>query len=187
MVISRDLLVECRRIWSAKIAMATSTINALVHHRRRGTSVLSGTVVLTLIVVAVSLTIPQWLRSRERNTACDAIEYLANVHAAQESYRATHGRYADDLKLLDLAIVPPAYFEVGPIRLSTLRQSPPPNFGQESSAMDDSTVSWSITLKRYAVQTVFAPYSITCSQDGFDEISSDSQGPLSSLQPRINR
>ena len=143
------------------------------HHRlRRGTSVLSATLVLTVLAVSVSVTVPQWLRSIEQKTACEAIDYLANIHEAQERYRADHGRYADNLDQLDLAFVSPANFDVGPLKRTT---------------NPDNSDSWSITLTRYAVQTVYGPYSITCDQQGFRRIHSEFDTPLAGLQPKISQ
>ncbi len=168
-------------------AMTTALSNARIKRCRRGTSVLSATVALALVAATVSLSVPEWLRARERATACEAIDYLSNVHAAQESYRAIHGHYADDINLLDLALVPPAYFDVGQIQLTRQLQVRIGNFENNKSRTVEPKESWSITLKRYAVQTVFAPYAITCTEDGFSKIWSEARGPLSGLQPKISR
>ncbi len=125
---------------------------------------------LALVALAASSTVPEWLQSRERLTACEAINYLSNVHAAQEQYRAMHGYYAGETELLDLAFVPPTHFDVGRIELGGDRRS---------------THSWSLTLTRYEAQSVYRPYSITCTEDGFDPIHSTFAGPLTGLRPRI--
>jgi len=143
---------------------------------RRGTSVVSATVVLALVAVTASMRVPQWMQQQERQTACEAISYLSNVHAAQEQFYARHGSYAADVQLLDLAFVPPTYFDVGPIVPTAAR-----------SNSERLTDSWSMTLTRYRVQTVYRPYSITCTNSGFNRIDSWSAGPLAGLRPRIAR
>jgi type II secretory pathway pseudopilin PulG len=150
--------------------MFNSNTNLRASRNRRGTSVLSATIALTLVAISVSTTVPEWIRSREQQTACEAIDYLANVHQAQEQYRNVHGEYAADLSLLDLAFVPPANFDVGPLC---------------RSAIHADNDNWSITLTRYAVRTVVGAYSITCDQDGFKRIQSDSATSMAGLQPKI--
>ena len=152
--------------------MKSNLFNHRLHRFRFGTSVLSATVVLTVLAATVSLTVPKLLQSIERQTACEAIDYLANVHEAQEQYRRAHGRYADDLNELDLAFVSPANFDVGPMR---------------RFAHSKNRDSWSITLTRYSVSTVYGPYSITCDHNGFQRIRSQYDTPLAGLKPRINR
>ncbi len=139
---------------------------------RRGTSTLSATVALVLVTVSASLNIPPWLRAREYATAGDAIKYLSNVYQAQVKFRQVHGHYADQLHLLDLAYVPPTYFDVGRI-----------------TRIDDRSErdSWSLTLTRYSGHTVYSPYSITCTQDGFQRIQGKKIGPLVGLRPKIAR
>lgn len=152
--------------------MISTNTNHLTDCPRRGASVLSATVALTLVAVSASLTVPDWILSREKKTACEAIDYLANIHQAQQQYRKLHGHFASDLDQLDLAFVPPADFDVGPLRRPVIQSA------------DDS---WSITLTRYAVQTVYGPYSITCDQDGFKRIRSSSHAPLAGMRPKFNR
>ena len=119
---------------------------------RRGSSVNSATLVLFLLTVAASWTAPQLLQQREQRTAMQAIDYLTNVHKAQEKYRSAHGQYCDDLAELDLEYVAPAYFDVGEISVAA---------GQTFEK------SWSLTLRRYEIQALFGAYAITCTQDGF--------------------
>lgn len=119
---------------------------------RRGSSVFSATVALCVLAVTASYSIPQWARRSEAQTAAEAIEYLQNVRQAQRRYHAQHGRYADDLAELDLAYLPPAYFSVGqmePLANRTLEET------------------WSLTLRRYDIRSLFGCYSITCTQAGF--------------------
>ncbi len=160
------------RISQLMSVMFRTSTQLRINRFRCGTSVLSATVALALVAVSVSLTVPDWLRSREQQTACEAIDYLANIHQAQQQYRDLHGHYAGDLDQLDLAFVPPANFDVGPLR---------------RTAIQAKSDSWSITLTRYAVQTVYGPYSITCDQDGFKRIRSNSHTPLAGMQPRVTR
>jgi len=121
---------------------------------RRGSSVLSATAMLCLVAVTASVSLPQWARSCEEQTAAEAIEYLENVRQAQAQFHGDHGRYADDIDQLDLAYVPPTYFSVGAIE--------PPADGTLAEG-------WSLTLQRYDVRSLFGCYSITCTQNGFTE------------------
>ncbi|NND96704.1 MAG: hypothetical protein HKN47_05175, partial [Pirellulaceae bacterium] len=129
-------------------------------------------VALVLVTVAASLNVPPWLRAREHATADEAIRYLTDVHEAQEKYRASNGFYAESIEVLDLSYLPPTYFSVG--RLD-------PVDGRQRGE------SWSLTLSRYSGQTVFSPYSITCTQDGFLRIQGKKTGPLVGLRPKIGR
>jgi type II secretory pathway pseudopilin PulG len=152
--------------------MPITTNQHRIQNRRRGTSTLSATVALVLVTVAASLNVPPWLRAREHAAANDAIRYLIDAHGAQERFRERNGHYADDIASLDLAYVPPTFFSVGHL-----------------TRMDDHQEqdSWSLTLTRYSSQTVFSPYSITCTRDGFQRIQGKKTGPLVGLRPKIAR
>ena len=145
--------------------------------QRRGSSTLSATVALLLVTVAASLNVPPWLRAREQATADEAIRYLTDVHGAQEKFRERNGSYADDIDLLDLSYLPPTYFCVGRLAEVNGHQIDGPQRGE----------SWSLTLTRYSGQTVFSPYSITCTQGGFLRIQGKKAGPLVGLRPKIGR
>jgi type II secretory pathway pseudopilin PulG len=138
---------------------------------RRGTSVILATLALALVAVAASFSVPQWLRAREQQTACEAVDYLTNVYNAQQSYHRQHGHYADDIAQLDLLFVPPTHFEVGRLLVS--------NAG--------GTDTWSITLTRYSVPSISPPYSITCTQDGSLRVDGRPSSLLAGVQPRLVR
>lgn len=139
-----------------------------LHPARRGSSVLGATALLCLIAVTATVTLPRWARSYEGRTAAEAVDYLINVRRAQAAYHRAHGRYADHLDKLDLAHVPPTYFGVGP--MEPLR---------EQSFAD----SWSLTLQRYDVRSLFGCYAITCTHEGFS-VTTDSQYCLTERAPR---
>lgn len=56
--------------------------------------------VLAIIMLLVTLSIPNLLKARHRAEEAAAVQTLKNSHTAQEAYRVLHGNYAPDFQTL---------------------------------------------------------------------------------------
>ena len=108
-----------------------------------------------LIVIVVFAGVPSLLHHYEQDKAADALDYLSEVHRAQEEYRLLHGIYASDIAALDMPRPAPAYFALSEIK---------PVWGH-----DGLEETWSLRLTRMGGRTSgYGQYTITFTQAGFD-------------------
>ncbi len=124
---------------------------------RRGFSLVELAVVVIIIGVLAAFGVPRLLKSVERSKASEAFQYLAAVRASQERYQAREGTYDSDLTTLDMTQSAPKYYEVGAI------------VAGDTGNLEDS---WSLTLTRDGASSGYGAYTVTFTQDGFDETNS---------------
>jgi prepilin-type N-terminal cleavage/methylation domain-containing protein len=128
--------------------------------RRGGFTLVELAVVVVIIGVLAAFGVPRFLQSVERSKASEAFAYLSAVRTAQERYHAREGTYADALTKLDIQSATPKYFTIGTI-------------GQGStSSLEDS---WKLMLTRTGASAGYGAYTVTFSDQGFQE--SDSTIP----------
>ena len=109
---------------------------------------------LALVLGAsVLFVVPGVLRYLEAARAAESHRYLISIDEAQRQYFAVHGRYADDLTLLDLDRPEPTFFAVGDLL--------PGNTGSLET-------SWSVTLTRFGQRPLFGAYTMTCENGEID-------------------
>ncbi len=111
-------------------------------------------VMIMLGVLTAAVGLPCLLQNDERGKAADAFRYLFSVQEAQERYRLHHGRYADDISLLDTEQNSPTYFAVDEI------------VAAKGCSLADS---WSLTLTRSGGRgSGYGAYTVTFNQNGYD-------------------
>ncbi len=126
---------------------------------RKGFTLVELAVVIVIIGVLAAFGVPRFLNSVERSKASEAFAYLAAVRSAQERYQAREGTFASDITALDIPMSAPKYFTVGAL-----------------SAAGNGTMenSWSLTLIRRGASAGYGAYTVTFTQDGYSNSSTDS-------------
>lgn len=71
--------------------------------RRAGFSLIELLIVLAIVAILASLTIPSYTNYVYKSRRADAITELLRLQLAQEQWRAGHGDYSDDLAALGWA------------------------------------------------------------------------------------
>ena len=128
---------------------------------RKGFSLVELAVVVIIIGVLAGFGLPRMFKGIERSKAAEAFKYLATVRASQERYQARQGTYATLLTDLDAEQSPPKHFSVGGIAT-----------GSTGSLQD----SWSLTLTRQGASSGYGDYTVTFTQNGYDEVNSTIEG-----------
>lgn len=105
------------------------------------------------LAASVLFVAPGVLRYLEAARAVESHRYLVSIDEAQQQYFAVHGRYADDLTLLDLDRPEPTFFAVGSLL--------PGSTGSLET-------SWSVTLTRFGERPLFGAYTMTCENGELD-------------------
>ena len=123
-------------------------------HKAKGLTLAEIAVILAIIAVLAAFAVPKLLASTERCKAAEAFEYLTAVKAAQERFHVRRGIYAEDLGLLKVGLPAPEDFTAGKITA-----------GPGGSLKH----SWSLTLTRLTQTGGDSGYTVTFTQEGFDQ------------------
>ena len=123
---------------------------------RRGFTLVELAVVIVIIGVLAAFGVPKFLNSVERSKAAEAFAYLSALRTAEERFQAKEGVYTADATKLDITMQPPKYFTPGSITVV--------NSG--------STPGWSCTLTRIAASSSKGAYTVTFTEDGYDQANS---------------
>jgi prepilin-type N-terminal cleavage/methylation domain-containing protein len=137
--------------------MRTSVLGTVRRPTRRGFTLVELAVVVVIIGVLAAFGVPRFLQSVERSKASEAFAYLGAVRTAQERYHAREGTYADALTKLDIQSAAPKYFTIGTISQGS------------TSSLEDS---WQLTLTRTGSSAGYGAYTVTFSDQGFQEADS---------------
>lgn len=121
---------------------------------QKGFTLVELAVVIIVIGVLAAFAVPRFRDSVERSKASESFNYLSAVRAAQERSAARQGTYASDLTKLDIQMSEPKYFTVGVV---------------EAGSSGDLEDSWSLTLTRAGASAGYGDYTVTFTEDGFDE------------------
>jgi prepilin-type N-terminal cleavage/methylation domain-containing protein len=119
----------------------------------RGFTLVEFAVVLAILVVLVSFSVPRFRAAVERTRAAQATQFLSDVRVAQERYQAAVGSYAREIGVLELTAPFPVHFDVGMFAVAGSPGAPQ---------------SWSLTLTRKAESTTYGPYTVTYTERGYD-------------------
>ncbi len=139
---------------------------------RKGFTLVELAVVIVIIGVLAAFGVPRFLKSVERSKAAEAFQYLSAVRAAQERFLAKNGYYyagtpdadsgaypADAQgETLDITQRPPKYFALGEIVTTN------PGGGEPT---------WTMTLTRDADTSSYGAYTVTFTNEGWDQTSGD--------------
>ena len=123
-------------------------------HRAEGFTLAEIAVILVIIAVLAAFAVPKLLASTERCKAAEAFEYLTAVRAAQERFHVRRGIYAQDLGHLKVRSPAPGDFAAGKIT---------------AGPTGSLKLSWSLTLTRLSPTAGYTDYTVTFTQEGFDQ------------------
>jgi type IV pilus assembly protein PilA len=114
-----------------------------------GFSLVELTIVVVILGVLATMAVPRYRVSVERAKSAEAFTYLAQVAGAQERYNARAGKYARNLKDLDIQLSSPTHFRVGQVTSHKWQ------------------TKWQLTLTRQGPSSGFGNYTVTWNQIGF--------------------
>lgn len=117
---------------------------------KAGFSLTELVVVIVILGVLALIGVPKFQVAVESSKAEGAIVYLASIQAAQERYNARTGRYADDVRKLDVEMDFPKFFRLG------------------SLTSFDWETQWQMRIFRHGSSGGKGAYSICFNQDGYD-------------------
>ena len=134
--------------------MDTNGKTVRVLSNNQGFTLVELAVVVIIIGVLAAFAVPKFRDAVERSKASEAFNYLATVRASQERYHARNSTYASDLTKLDVHLADPKYFSVGTV--------------------DDASLetTWKLTLTRAGAAAGYGEYTVTFTEEGFDEADS---------------
>ena len=134
--------------------MDTNGKTVRVLSNNQGFTLVELAVVVIIIGVLAAFAVPKFRDAVERSKASEAFNYLSTVRASQERYHARNSTYASDLTKLDVHLADPKYFAVGTV--------------------DDGDLetTWKLTLTRAGAAAGYGEYTVTFTEEGFDEADS---------------
>ena len=125
----------------------------------KGFSLVELAVVIVIIGVLAAFGVPRFIKAVERSKAAEAFAYLSSVRSAQERYHAKEGTYCSVLANLDIQAPTPKYFTIGTTELAAI-------------PAETLETSWTLTLTRQGRSAGYGLYTVTFTQDGYDNSTS---------------
>ena len=122
--------------------------------KKHGFTLVELAVVVVIIGVLAAFAVPRFIASVERSKAAEAFNYLSAVQAAQERYHARQGTYTAVLTELDIRFSAPKYYTVGAIL---------------AGSTGDLEDSWTMTLTRAGASAGYGAYTVTWTEEGFND------------------
>jgi prepilin-type N-terminal cleavage/methylation domain-containing protein len=140
-------------------------MKAILSRKQQGFTLVELAVVVVILGVLAAFGVPRFMSSVERSKASEAFTYLSSIQTAQERYQARQGRYANNLKYLDIDVEKPEYFKVS-------------GFSVPSGSKNLET-GWQMKLTRTGSAAGYGAYTVVYTHKGY-------QGKLSNIKDEIN-